>query len=87
MQGLDNPFRAARYHSLVIDKDSCPADLEVTAWTEDGIIMGVQHRQHAHIQVGLSWQGLSKAEHVRHVGKVSAKTNARKAVTSHYSQA
>ena len=51
MQGLDNPFQAARYHSLVIDKDSCPDDLEVTAWTEDGIIMGVQHRQHAHIQV------------------------------------
>ena len=51
VQGLDNPFQAARYHSLVIDKDSCPDDLEVTAWTEDGIIMGVQHRQHAHIQV------------------------------------
>ncbi|CAL5221754.1 g4006 [Coccomyxa viridis] len=50
MKGLDNPFQAARYHSLVIDKDSCPDDLEVTAWTEDGIIMGVQHRQHAHIQ-------------------------------------
>ena len=51
MQGLDNPFEAARYHSLVIEKDSCPDDLEVTAWTEDGIIMGVQHKQHAHIQV------------------------------------
>ena len=54
MQGLDNPFEAARYHSLVIEKESCPDDLEVTAWTEDGIIMGVQHKQHAHIQVGLS---------------------------------
>ena len=51
MQGLDNPFEAARYHSLVIEKESCPDDLEVTAWTEDGIIMGVQHKQHAHIQV------------------------------------
>ena len=51
MQGLDNPFEAARYHSLVIEKDSCPDDLEVTAWTEDGIIMGVQHKEHAHIQV------------------------------------
>ena len=50
MQGLDNPFEAARYHSLVIEKDSCPDDLEVTAWTEDGIIMGVQHKEHAHIQ-------------------------------------
>ena len=54
MQGLDNPFEAARYHSLVIEKESCPDDLEVTAWTEDGIIMGVQHKQHAHIQVDLS---------------------------------
>ena len=53
VQGLDNPFEAARYHSLVIDKESCPDDLEVTAWTEDGIIMGVQHKQHAHIQVRL----------------------------------
>ncbi len=50
-QGLQNPFQAARYHSLVIDKDSCPDDLEVTAWTEDGVIMGVQHKQFPHIQV------------------------------------
>lgn len=50
-QGLQNPFQAARYHSLVIDKDSCPEDLEVTAWTEDGVIMGVQHKQFPHIQV------------------------------------
>ena len=50
MQGLDNPFEAALYHSLVIDKDSCPEELEVTAWTEDGVIMGVQHRHLPHIQ-------------------------------------
>lgn len=49
-QGLDNPFRAARYHSLVIEKDSCPDELEVTAWTEDGTIMGVRHRRFRHIQ-------------------------------------
>lgn len=50
-QGLPNPFQAARYHSLVIDKDSCPEDLEVTAWTQDGIIMGVRHKRFPHIQV------------------------------------
>ncbi|KAK9790577.1 hypothetical protein WJX73_002484 [Symbiochloris irregularis] len=50
LQGLDNPFLAARYHSLVIDKASCPADLEVTAWTEDGTIMGVRHKQLPHVQ-------------------------------------
>ena len=50
MQGLDNPFQAARYHSLVIDKESCPEQLEVTAWTEDGEIMGVRHKEWGHIQ-------------------------------------
>ena len=48
---MDSPFAAARYHSLVIDKDTCPAELEVTAWTEDGTIMAVRHRTHPHIQV------------------------------------
>ena len=42
--GLKNPFTATRYHSLSVEKDALPADLEVTAWTEDGEIMGVQHR-------------------------------------------
>jgi len=42
--GLKNPFTATRYHSLSVEKASLPADLEITAWTEDGEIMGVQHR-------------------------------------------
>ncbi len=41
---LPNPFRVTRYHSLVIDKDTLPHCLEVTAWTDDGEIMGVRHR-------------------------------------------
>lgn len=48
--GLDNPFQATRYHSLVIEPQSCPAVLEVTAWVEDGTIMGVQHRQYPTLQ-------------------------------------
>jgi anthranilate synthase component 2 len=43
-RGLPTPYDATRYHSLAIERDSCPADLEVTAWTEDGEIMGVRHR-------------------------------------------
>ena len=42
--GLPNPLTATRYHSLVIEKKSLPTCLEVTAWTDDGEIMGVRHR-------------------------------------------
>ena len=42
-QGLAEPFEATRYHSLVIERASLPQTLEVTAWTEDGEIMGVRH--------------------------------------------
>ena len=42
--GLPNPLTATRYHSLVIEKKNLPACLEVTAWTDDGEIMGIRHR-------------------------------------------
>ena len=45
-RGIENPFEATRYHSLVIEGDSCPAELEVSARTADGEIMGVRHREH-----------------------------------------
>lgn len=46
--GLPPQFTVNRYHSLAIERASCPADLEVTAWTDDGEIMGVRHRGMAH---------------------------------------
>ena len=42
--GLPTPFTATRYHSLAVERASLPAELEVTAWTEDGEIMGLKHR-------------------------------------------
>jgi len=49
-EGMSNPMTATRYHSLVIDRPTCPNTLEITAWVDDGTIMGVRHRQYPHIQ-------------------------------------
>ncbi|MEG4999994.1 MULTISPECIES: anthranilate synthase component II [unclassified Microcoleus] len=48
--GVESPMVATRYHSLVIEKQSCPEVLEITAWVEDGTIMGVRHREYPHIE-------------------------------------
>jgi len=48
--GLPIPFQATRYHSLVVDWDTFPNDLEIIAWTEDNLIMGLQHRDYPWIQ-------------------------------------
>ena len=44
--GLDNPFEATRYHSLIVERDSLPASLELMAWTPEGEIMGMKHKDH-----------------------------------------
>ena len=43
-RGINGPFQATRYHSLIVDRKSAPPELEITAETEDGLIMGVAHR-------------------------------------------
>ncbi len=44
--GLPDPFEAIRYHSLVIRRETLPDTLEVTAWTDNGLVMGVRHKRH-----------------------------------------
>jgi anthranilate synthase component 2 len=45
LDGVSSPFEAGRYHSLVVTRDSLPDELELTAWTEDGLVMATQHRE------------------------------------------
>jgi len=45
LAGLPNPFEAARYHSLVVLREGLPEELELTAWSEDGLVMATQHRE------------------------------------------
>jgi anthranilate synthase/aminodeoxychorismate synthase-like glutamine amidotransferase len=44
LAGVPSPFEAGRYHSLVVERDDLPEALELTAWTEDGLVMGTRHR-------------------------------------------
>ncbi|KAK9671415.1 hypothetical protein RND81_12G028700 [Saponaria officinalis] len=48
--GLSNPFTAARYHSLVVSREGFPDELEITAWTEDGLVMAARHKRYKHLQ-------------------------------------
>jgi anthranilate synthase component II len=53
--GLPSPFEATRYHSLVVERGSVPAELEITAWTDDGTVMGLRHRHHEILVEGVQF--------------------------------
>ena len=44
--GIDNPFEATRYHSLIVERETLPEALELMAWTPEGEVMGLKHKQH-----------------------------------------
>jgi para-aminobenzoate synthetase component 2 len=46
LAGLNDPFRATRYHSLAVERTSVPAELEITGWTDSGVVMALRHRQY-----------------------------------------
>jgi len=50
-EGIADGFEATRYHSLIVDRDKLPADLEVTAWTDDDVIMGLRDQNRPHFGV------------------------------------
>jgi para-aminobenzoate synthetase component II len=45
-RGIENPFEAARYHSLIVENNTLSSDFDVSAWTNDGIIMGIRHKKY-----------------------------------------
>ena len=71
-RGVPNPFTATRYHSLVVERATLPECLEITAWTEDGEIMGIRHKTLAiegnqfHPESILSEQGHQMLENFLH---------------------
>ena len=46
LSGLINPLEGIRYHSLIVDRQTLPDDLEITAWTRNGLIMGIRHKEY-----------------------------------------
>ena len=46
LHGLESPFTATRYHSLIVERETMPSVLEITAWTDDGLVMGLRHRDY-----------------------------------------
>ena len=81
--GLDNPFEATRYHSLIVERGSLPECLEVVAWTPENEIMGLKHREHEtwgvqfHPESVLTRQGMKLVENFLTLCRQSQRTGVR----------
>ena len=73
--GLPNPFTATRYHSLVIERETMPDCLEITAWTDDGEIMGVRHKTLAGGRRAVPSRIHPDRARPRHAGQFPARRN------------
>ena len=65
-RGLNGPFSATRYHSLVVERSSAPAELEISAESDDGLVMGLQHREHPAFGVQFHPESIA-SEHGRQI--------------------
>ena len=65
-RGLNGPFQATRYHSLVIERSSAPSELEISAESDDGLVMGVEHRDHPAFGVQFHPESIA-SEHGRQI--------------------
>ena len=65
---VPSPFTAARYHSLVVEEKSFPQDLQITAWTSDGTIMGLRHRKYPTFGVQFHPESIA-TQHGKHILK------------------
>jgi anthranilate synthase component 2 len=80
-EGIPNPFNAVRYHSLVIDESTLPEDIEITARSEDGEIMAIQHKKYPiwgvqfHPESILTEYGLKLLENFIHLAEKSKTTS------------
>jgi len=63
--GCENPFEATRYHSLIVQRDTIPEELAITAWTAEGEIMGLQHRAHPVVGVQYHPESILTSEGMR----------------------